>query len=164
MQEDKELQLIDLCARLPHGVKVRISGEIDGYLHENTTTLDIDNLHKYMLNGGYYKYGLFYKIPSFQLLPYLRPLSSMTEKEKKELQKITNNTFYASSNYISNSNTPLDGEWHASYNSFVTNAVCNKLISWLDKNHFDHRTDKEGKTLIEKGLAIEVTKENNPYE
>jgi hypothetical protein len=87
----------------------------------------------------------------------------MTEEERKELQKITNDNFYASFNYISNSNSPIDGEWHASYNCFVTNTTCNKLISWLDEKYFDHRTDEEGKTLIEKGLAIAVTEENNPY-
>ena len=31
------------------------------------------------------------------------------------------------------------------------------FIDWLNKNMFDYRG------LIEKGLAIEVTKENNPY-
>lgn len=30
-------------------------------------------------------------------------------------------------------------------------------IDWLNSHHFDYRG------LIEKGLAIEVTKENNPY-
>ena len=32
-----------------------------------------------------------------------------------------------------------------------------ELIDWLNANHFDYRG------LIEKGLAIEVTEENNPY-
>lgn len=31
-------------------------------------------------------------------------------------------------------------------------------IDWLNAHHFDYRE------LIEKGLAISVTKENNPYE
>ena len=31
------------------------------------------------------------------------------------------------------------------------------VIDWLNKNHFDYRG------LIEKGLAVKVTKENNPY-
>ena len=31
------------------------------------------------------------------------------------------------------------------------------VIDWLNKNHFDYRG------LIPKGLAIEVTEENNPY-
>jgi len=33
-----------------------------------------------------------------------------------------------------------------------------KTIDWLNKNHFDYRG------LIPLGLAIEVTKENNPYD
>lgn len=154
-QKDKELLLKDLCTRLPYGVKVQHQHQ--DYLNEVQTVEHISR-----------KYGVIETesvlgfVDDFK--PYLRPLSSMTEDEKKELQKITNNTFYASSNYISNSNSSLDGEWRASYNNFVTNNICNKLISWLDKKHFDHRTDEEGKTLIEKDLAIQVTKENNPYE
>jgi hypothetical protein len=31
------------------------------------------------------------------------------------------------------------------------------VFDWLNKHHFDYRG------LIEKGLAIEVTEENNPY-
>lgn len=112
-QEDKELQLIDLCARLPHGVKVRISSEIDGYLHENTTILDIDNLHKYMLDGGYCKRGLFYKTPGFQLLPYLRSMSSMTEEERKIYIEISSH---------------LCGE-----------IAAKTMIDWLNAHHFDYR-------------------------
>jgi hypothetical protein len=32
-----------------------------------------------------------------------------------------------------------------------------KMFHWLNAHHFDYRG------LIEKGLAIEVTEENNPY-
>ena len=147
-QKEKELLLQDLCARLPYGVKV------DARFDENTLLtreMGLGTLHDFMFND-------------IKVKPYLRPLSNMTEEEKKELQKITNTTFYASSSYISNSNTPIDDEWHTAYNNFVTNVVCNKLISWLDKKHFDHRTDEEEKTLIENGLAIPVTEKNNPYE
>lgn len=153
-QEEKQLLLKDLCARLPYGVKVQHQHQ--DYLEEVQTVEHISR--KY---GEIETNSVLGFVDDFK--PYLRPLSSMTEEESKELQKITNNNFYASSNYISNSNSSLDGEWRSSYNNFVTNDICNKLISWLDKNHFDHRTDEEGKTLIEKGLAIPVTKENNPY-
>lgn len=163
-KEDKELLLKDLCARLPYGVYAKVPNHIS-----------IDPLRIYSIKQIYksnfdlrkntwiccFWNGTFAKID--EIKPYLRPMSSMTEEESKELQKITNNNFYASSNYISNSNSSLDGEWRASYNNFVTNDICNKLISWLDKSHFDHRTDEEGKTLIEKGLAIPVTKESNQY-
>lgn len=42
---------------------------------------------------------------------------------------------------------------------FVANGIHdeNILYDWYNKNHFDYRG------LIEKGLAIEVTEENNPY-
>lgn len=30
------------------------------------------------------------------------------------------------------------------------------IVEWLDKNHFDHRTNKDGETLIEIGLALEA--------
>ena len=59
--------------------------------------------------------------------PYLFPLSSMTEKQKKEYQYITERWMYDSSYSISDS------------------------TDWLNKNHFDYRG------LIEKGLAIDAT-------
>ena len=145
-QVDKELLLKYLCMALPYGVIVEYNN--DGC--SATRELGLGSLHDFMFDNA-------------ELKPYLRPMSSMTEEEKKELQKITNNKFYAYYNYISNSKPSTDGEWHTPHNNFVTSGECNKTISWLDEKHFDHRTDEEGKTLIEKGLAIEVTKENNPY-
>ena len=145
-QEEKFLLLQDLCARLPYGTKCynRNTEEIFT-LSEATDTTDISNVT--------FDYG-YCNIHYIQ--PYLRPMSSMTEEEKKELQKITNNKFYAHYNYISNSKPSTDGEWHTPHNNFVTSVECNKAISWLDEKHFDHRTDEEGKTLIEKGLALEA--------
>lgn len=34
---------------------------------------------------------------------------------------------------------------------------CPRLVDWLNAHHFDYRG------LIRKGLAIEVTEDNNPY-
>ena len=41
----------------------------------------------------------------------------------------------------------------------ILDALANDMdaIDWLNAHHFDYRG------LIEKGLAIEVTEENNPY-
>ena len=72
--------------------------------------------------------------------PYLRPMSSMTEEEENIYEQLIKDIHYK----------PRPSR-------------ANALINWLDKNHFDHRTDDKGKTLIEKGLAIAVTEENNPY-
>ena len=87
-QKGKQVLLKDLSARLPYRVKVRISSDSEYCLYEKTTTLDIDNLHKFILDGGYYVRGLFYKTPNFQLLPYLRPMSSMTSDERFEYDEL----------------------------------------------------------------------------
>lgn len=157
-QEDKMLLIKDLSSRLPYAVHVQHTSGFSGTLH------DITIYHKYDEHDNIYDaicytdfFGEDDSITIEHFKPYLYPLSSMTEEERKELQKITNNKFYAHFNYITNFKSSLDGEWHASDNCFITNAVCNKLISWLDEKHFDHRSDEEGKTLIEKGLAIDAT-------
>ena len=69
--------------------------------------------------------------------PYLRSMSSMTEEERNEYNEYL---FYGSSIGLS-SNT----------------ATAYELIDWLNKKMFDYLG------LIPKGLAIEVTEENNPY-
>ena len=66
--------------------------------------------------------------------PYLRPLSSITEKEETIFEQLIKDVHYKT-----RPSTAL------------------RLVDWLEKNMFDHRG------LIPLGLAIEVTKENNPY-
>ena len=74
-QEDKELLIKDLCARLPYKVKVCLYGKetcilmgIDG----NEVYLDVDSDS--------------FRIESIK--PYFRPMSSMTEQEWKEYRDI----------------------------------------------------------------------------
>ena len=68
--------------------------------------------------------------------PYLRPMSSMTEDEANEFETISESLF---------TNEAPEQIW-------------GEVIDWLNAHHFDHRG------LIERGLAIAVTEENNPYE
>lgn len=138
-EEEKQLLLKDLCARLSYGVIVRISSESDVCLYVSTSTLDIDTLHKYMLDGGYYKNGLFYKTPGFQLLPYLRPTSSMTEEEKKELKEI--------------SDEYLD-KWMSVNDPSVRCELDAKISSKRAEFYNSHHLDWNG--LIEKGVALEA--------
>lgn len=70
------------------------------------------------------------------LKPYLRSMSSMTEEENKEYYK----TFRVES-----------------YGRGYVYVESIKSYDWLNVHHFDYRG------LIEKGLALEATKENNPY-
>jgi hypothetical protein len=125
-QEDKQLLLRDLCARLPYGVKisyVSLDGKICG---EPITLTQID-----------------YKFDIEEVKPYLRPLSSMTEEEEKEFGKIFELELKAIE-------AP---EGH----TIVSAASSTFEIDFYNKYHFDYRG------LIEKGLAIAVTEENNPY-
>lgn len=80
-QEEKQLLLKDLCARLPYGVKFKITETYTKTLH----SIGIEN-------GRLIPINLFYKKPEFYLInefgrlkykPYLRPLSSMTEEEEE---------------------------------------------------------------------------------
>ena len=122
-QEDKQLLLADLCARLLYGVKIRL-----GENPEIITLTTID-----MVNGSVAGSWA-------QPYPYLRPMSSMTEEEVKEFYDVE--CMDAKVGYIKPT-----WNWHFTING----------IDWFNKNHFDYRG------LIEKGLAIVVTEENNPY-
>ena len=67
--------------------------------------------------------------------PYLRSLSSMTEEERL--------LFYQNT---------LQYNEETGYSEYTYES-----FDWLNVHHFDYRG------LIEKGLAIKVTEENNPY-
>jgi len=71
-QEDKELLLKDLCARLPYGVKVSVNYDI---ITIETKEMGIGTLHDFT-------YG------NVDIKPYLRSMSSMTEEEKQEFSKL----------------------------------------------------------------------------
>ena len=130
-QEDKMLLIKDLSSRLPYAVHVQHTSGFSGTLH------DISMHHKYDKNDNIYDIICYIdlfrdggSIAIEQFKPYLFPFSSMTEKQKKEYQYITERWMYDSSYSISDS------------------------IDWLNKNHFDYRG------LIEKELAIDATRLN----
>lgn len=122
-QEDKQLLLKDLCARVPyhpkgHVVNASSGAECDEWLTCATVPM-------------------FTSITNNSRL-YLRPMSSMTEEEEDEFVSFTDTMFrFGEDDRLCV--LPLDA------------------ISWLNKKMFDYHG------LIEKGLAIEVTEENNPY-
>lgn len=78
-QEDKELLLKDLCARLPYGVKMYHPSS--GFI---LPLAGIDNNGCITIGNniiGYYTENIGYGCKS-----YLRPMSSMTEEEKQVLE------------------------------------------------------------------------------
>ena len=115
--EDKELVFKDICARLPYGVKVEsVFLNTDTKKRKSCGIEVFDATCILMIRDGFGEFK-----------PYLFPLSSMTEKQKKEYQYITERWMNDPSYSISDS------------------------IDWLNENHFDYRG------LIEKGLAIDAT-------
>ena len=74
-QENKDLLLRDLCARLPYGVKIQVPYE-DGSGYFDETVWEVNNEGPFHVNG----WGIEYEY----VKPYLFPLSSMTEEQEKE--------------------------------------------------------------------------------
>lgn len=129
-QEDKELLLKDLCARLPYHPKCECDWKKTA---PNGTVGYIDELSTFLIEQFEFADELD-DIPIKSVKPYLRPISSMTEEEKEELNNVLEFQYYSDDSCMCES------------------------TDWLNAHHFDYRG------LIGKGLAIEVTEENNPYE
>lgn len=135
-QEDKDLLLKDLCARLPYGVKVQTayimqSGERKDIGIDILTTVEIS-----MLIEGAEEHK-----------PYLFPLSSMTEEQKIKCFEGTDIELDENSEIWSKISSDT-------YTTITNMNNWLKVINWLLKNHFDYHG------LIEKGLAIDCTNLN----
>ena len=129
-QEEKQLLLKDLSARLPYNVCVHITYKTGEPCYGKLTPRDI-------------QWFIDSKIENIK--PYLRPMSSMTEEEKEEFHKLKqfsvtvvmpNGVSRIKPTYIVDLEDDGDG--------------LNYLYDWLISHHFDFRG------LIEKGLALEA--------
>lgn len=153
-QEDRELLLKDLCARLPYGVKCKVN-----YIINNETTYGedvesecIDTIKRISFDTySVYTEWLGYESDIEDIKPYLRPMSSMTKEERKELSKRYNWRINGVIQIRHHSDSYWDDDTECSTEDYLW------LFDWLNSHHFDYRG------LIPKGLAIEVTEENNPY-
>ncbi len=133
-QEEKQLLLKDLCARLPYGV-------ICNRLGQAKKLLSVSPYKVYCLefDNGKYKY----KVEDIK--PYLRPISSMTEEEFINLTTVTE-LQYDQLELV---------EWDNCktlefYLSEVPHYCVIKVFDWLNAHHFDYCG------LIEQGLALEA--------
>ena len=118
-QENKKLLLKDLSARLPYGVKMHCGEDIIMTLRQ----IDENCFCECWENEDF-------KCHSTWMLPYLRPMASMTAEEKEELNEVT----VINCNEFEGCSTLFDEEG----------------FDWLNAHHFDYRG------LIEKGLALEA--------
>lgn len=140
-QEDKELLLKDLCARLPYDTVCQVEFKSNGkYEFKNMILSGIfkDEAYFTIENGSVY---------SNDYKPYLFPLSSMTEEQKKEISKRYKlHTYYGLCIEIANHS---EGYWDDDNSCNLQDYLW--LVDWLNKNHFDYRG------LIKMGLAIDAT-------
>ena len=133
-QDDKNLLIKDLCARLPYGVKcayfntkdeIKVGELLTVWCKEKRVFIDKLSID---YDGG----------DCIGVIPYLFPMSSMTEEQKREY----------------NSLRDFVPTYHYEYGDIVedTELYDNRdSIDYLIANHFDYRG------LIEKGLAIDAT-------
>ena len=111
-QEEKQLLLKDLCARLPYGGMYetpygpRVLNDIFIYSNGPVYT-----------DHGVGNYNEVFGVELENIKPYLRPLSSMTEEEENELVKA------------------------AVVGGYNDDSVLNSYIvtDWLNAHHFDYR-------------------------
>lgn len=79
-QEDRELLMKDLCARLPYAVKIQVNNKIE------------------MLEGigipdNVVEYDSFLSCEVVEVKPFLFPLSSMTDEQKNEYHELIGGMF-----------------------------------------------------------------------
>ncbi len=131
-QEDKELLLKDICGRVPYKMRVSYTYAFAGAVGINGYTvegiLSYEKLQDFSLpNIGCEKRWVTC------ILPYLRPMSSMTAEEKNEYTDIKKGE--CNGCVLTGKGDP-DTEF--------------LLVDWLNAHHFDYRG------LIKKGLALEA--------
>ena len=143
-QEDKELLLKDLCARLPYNAHIFTNSK--HHIRLLTISRDLDYDEQYWING-------LYDID--EVKPYLRPMSSMTEEEREKLEHLSDEYFGKALDKQIQESLSSSNRNESRILEYIASSV---IVDWLNTHHFDYRG------LIEKGLAIEVTEENNPYE
>lgn len=95
-QEEKQLLLKDLCARLPYNVVIRCTDNDTDYKCFLTTNI----LNELLLNTEYYNYK-----------PYLRPMSSMTEEENEEWIKVSDMKFDMEDGFVYVYDAHLSIDW-----------------------------------------------------
>lgn len=81
-QEDKELLLKDLCARLPYRLKALF---VDSNSNDTLQSIWWDELEGWQVDGNNLS------APLYSVKPYLFPISSMTEEQVKDLTKFVAN-------------------------------------------------------------------------
>lgn len=140
IQENKQLLLKDLCARLLYGV-ICNTPKGDGYLCSiNQTVFGTEyGFNVNPLKRDYFCFGDS-ETDEQVIKPYLRPMSSMTEEEKDEL--------YTAMDWYGEIDE--SGNVYTKGQEKVYRETFYEYTDWLISHHFDFRG------LIPMGLALEA--------
>jgi hypothetical protein len=123
-QEDKQILLQDLCARLPYEVKVK---NVKNNFDINTFNHNAEEIK--------------FLIEEYDIKPYLRPMSNMTEGERHKIQEILGKDVDIFDDFIN-----IIDSSRKRFSFLELQAV----FDWLNAHHFDYRN------LIKRSLAIEA--------
>lgn len=138
-QDEKELLLKDLNARVLYDVKIRVEYPFLKEEEWHPEILYWSDLQRLCMANT--------SIILEEFKPYLFPMSSMTDEQKSYL--------YYNTKFDVDRYGDLITKFDEDNNYFYTDLYDYLfIIDWLNKNHFDYRG------LIEKGLAIDATGKN----
>lgn len=138
IQENEDLLLKDLCARLPYDVKIYAK------CFDPNTNTDVEKVGVLSMvdNDAVIAFACddtntYNYVTIHDVKPYLFPLSSMTEEQKS---------------FFKDKHIEVDD--YLGIIALFSHIDCkewDEVFCWLNENHFDYRG------LIEKGLAIDAT-------
>ena len=145
-QEDKELLLRDLSARLIYKPKIKVSS----LWNKNKEVEEdiVDTVYCVMPDGYVNTETIDSDISLDDIVLYLRPISSMTEEEKTELLEVIVGKDGVKCFQVL-SDGRIDNIYDTVWVDFNKDSTTS-YIDWLNKKMFDYRG------LIEKGLALEA--------
>ena len=123
--EEKKLLLIDLCAREPYHPRIQVFNQ--GYEGFQDGEFDT-NLWLHHIDA--------FRFDRIEISPYLRPMSSMTDEERKDWYRYSK----------------VDYDCEFKPEPTLSLDHCHLSVDWLNKYGFDYRG------LIPMGLALEEKK------
>ena len=123
--EEKQLLLIDLCAREPYHPRIQVFNQ--GYEGFQDGEFDT-NLWLHHIDA--------FRFDRIEIFPYLRPMSSMTDEERKDWYRYSK----------------VDYDCEFKPEPTLSLDHCHLSVDWLNKKGFDYRG------LIPMGLALEEKK------
>ena len=143
-QKDKELLLVDLCSRLPYGVKFHYTKHPQSNIDQDCDGTAIGYYCNLIVSAN----DKDFCVDRCKL--YLRPMSNMTEEERKEWKQLLDDEDFARPFYHDDNSIEIWINRDSEYDLEIDFRLIVETIDWLNAHHFDYRG------LIEKGLALEA--------